>query len=188
MNNTNAYYAAEIKAAVKMPELLRFYGFNLNAKNRMPCPFHNGKDNNFGVKDNFYHCFVCGEKGDIFTFMQKVFELSFSEALTKLNDDFAVGLPIGEKLTRSKQMELGRKSYERKKQIKAEEERKARIDKEYWAAYDRWLALDNIVRYQRPAIPSEATPEYIAALLEIENAKYNLECAEKRRWEYEQAN
>ncbi len=183
MNNT--YYASEIKSRIKMPELLSFYGFKLNAKGRMPCPFHNGKDDNLGVKDNFYHCFVCGEKGDIFTFTQKIFDISFSEALVKLNEDFAVGLPVGKKLSRREQLELGRKAFKRRQEINAREEEKTRIESEYWEAYDEWLRLDNIVRYGKPTSPSEATPEYIAALTEIENAKYNLEYAERRRMQYE---
>lgn len=187
MNNTSTYYASEIKATVKMPELLRFYGFTLNAKNRMPCPFHNGKDDNFSVRDDYYHCFVCGEKGDIFNFMQKLYELSFTEALAKLNEDFAVGLPIGKKLDRRQQMELGRKAYERRKRQKAEEEKKAKLDAEYWQAYDEWLSLDNIARYGKPKSPELASPEYIAALSQIDNAKYKLECAERMRMQYEQA-
>ncbi len=179
MNST--YYASEIKAQITMPELVRFYGFRLNSKNRMPCPFHSGKDDNFGVKERFYNCFVCGEKGDIFTFMQKYFELSFSDTLAKLNEDFALGLPIGKKLDHRQQMEMGRKAFERRQQIKAEEEKKAQLDKEYWEAYDKWLHLDNIVRYGKPKNPAEATPEYISALSEIENAKYRLECAQRRR-------
>ncbi len=40
---------------------------------RGPCPFHGGKNPNFSVstKNNTYHCFKCGESGDVFTFLQK---------------------------------------------------------------------------------------------------------------------
>jgi DNA primase len=40
---------------------------------RGPCPFHHGKNPNFSVstKQNSYHCFKCGESGDVFTFFQK---------------------------------------------------------------------------------------------------------------------
>lgn len=182
----NTYYASEIKAAVKVPDMLRFYGFKLNAKNRMPCPFHNGKDDNLGAKDDFYNCFVCGAKGDIFQFVQEYFSLSFPEALAKLNEDFAVGLPIGKKLSRQQQMEIGRKAFERRRALEAKQKEQEAVEAEYWAAYDEWLRLDNIVRYQKPKSPELATPEYIEALAQIQNAKYNLDCAERRRWEYEQ--
>lgn len=40
---------------------------------RGPCPFHHGKNPNFSVstRNNTYHCFKCGESGDVFTFLQK---------------------------------------------------------------------------------------------------------------------
>ncbi len=40
---------------------------------RGPCPFHGGKNPNFSVsgRNNTYHCFKCGESGDVFTFLQK---------------------------------------------------------------------------------------------------------------------
>ena len=40
---------------------------------RGPCPFHQGTKNNFSVSPRIrsYHCFVCGEKGDVFGFLMK---------------------------------------------------------------------------------------------------------------------
>lgn len=41
---------------------------------RGPCPFHQGVNRNFSVsttKGKFYHCFVCKESGDVFSFLQK---------------------------------------------------------------------------------------------------------------------
>ena len=49
---------------------------------RGPCPFHHGKDNNFSVTANGgYKCFVCGETGDVFTFIQKQLGLDFVESV-----------------------------------------------------------------------------------------------------------
>jgi DNA primase len=49
---------------------------------RGPCPFHHGKDNNFSVTANGgYKCFVCGESGDVFTFVQKHLGLDFVESV-----------------------------------------------------------------------------------------------------------
>jgi DNA primase len=40
---------------------------------RGPCPFHQGTSRNFSVvpKKQLYHCFVCHESGDVFTFLTK---------------------------------------------------------------------------------------------------------------------
>ena len=49
---------------------------------RGPCPFHQGTNNNFSVvPKGGYHCFVCHEKGSVFTFVQKRLGLSFPEAV-----------------------------------------------------------------------------------------------------------
>lgn len=49
---------------------------------RGPCPFHHGKHDNFSVTPRGgYKCFVCGEAGDAFTFVQKQLGLDFVEAV-----------------------------------------------------------------------------------------------------------
>ncbi|HEX3865708.1 MAG TPA: CHC2 zinc finger domain-containing protein, partial [Gemmatimonadaceae bacterium] len=49
---------------------------------RGPCPFHHGKDPNFSVTlRGGYKCFVCGESGDVFTFVQKHLGLDFVESV-----------------------------------------------------------------------------------------------------------
>ena len=47
------------------------------------CPFHHEKTPSFSVSDTeqYFHCFGCGEKGDIFTFVQKYEGLDFVEAM-----------------------------------------------------------------------------------------------------------
>lgn len=49
---------------------------------RGPCPFHQGTNNNFSVMPRGgYTCFVCGEKGNVFTFVQKRLGMTFVEAV-----------------------------------------------------------------------------------------------------------
>src|SRR5690348_17302908 len=49
---------------------------------RGPCPFHHGKHDNFSVLPRgSFMCFVCGEKGNVFTFVQKHLGLDFVEAV-----------------------------------------------------------------------------------------------------------
>ena len=48
---------------------------------RGPCPFHHGKNDNFSVTSRGYKCFVCGEAGDVFTFVEKHLGLDFVEAV-----------------------------------------------------------------------------------------------------------
>lgn len=50
------------------------------------CPFHNEKTPSFHVnaEKGIFHCYGCGEGGDVFKFVQKIENLSFSEALERL--------------------------------------------------------------------------------------------------------
>lgn len=50
------------------------------------CPFHDEKSPSFNVRpaQGFYHCFGCGEGGDVFNFVQKLESLTFYEAVEKL--------------------------------------------------------------------------------------------------------
>lgn len=59
------------------------------------CPFHGEKTPSFHVMDDkgTYYCFGCGEKGDIFTFVQKTENLGFREVLERLAAEAGVALP-----------------------------------------------------------------------------------------------
>ena len=50
------------------------------------CPFHNEKTPSFSVNEDkgFYHCFGCGEHGDIISFVMKSQNLDFRAAITEL--------------------------------------------------------------------------------------------------------
>ncbi|HHW51296.1 MAG TPA: DNA primase [Pseudoclavibacter sp.] len=50
------------------------------------CPFHEERSPSFNVRPQagFYHCFGCGEGGDVFTFLQKVDHMSFTDAVELL--------------------------------------------------------------------------------------------------------
>jgi DNA primase len=60
------------------------------------CPFHVEKTPSFTVSEErgFYHCFGCGEHGDVFTFVMKTQSLVFPEAVRSVAERF--GLPVPE--------------------------------------------------------------------------------------------
>jgi len=58
------------------------------------CPFHDEKTPSFQVTPTrgFFYCFGCGEGGDVITFMQKIDNLSFTEAIERLADRVGIQL------------------------------------------------------------------------------------------------
>ncbi len=86
----------EIKSRLDIVDLIQEYfplkqsGANFKAL----CPFHTEKTPSFMVsrEKQFFKCFGCGESGDIFTFLQKMENIEFPEALRILADKAGVKL------------------------------------------------------------------------------------------------
>lgn len=59
------------------------------------CPFHQEKTPSFSVSPDkgFYHCFGCGESGDIISFVEKMDNTTFPEAIEKLADIARMEIP-----------------------------------------------------------------------------------------------
>ncbi|MDO5741129.1 MAG: DNA primase [Ornithinimicrobium sp.] len=58
------------------------------------CPFHDEKTPSFTVRSTvgYYHCFGCGEGGDVIDFVTKVDHLTFTEAVERLADRLGIAL------------------------------------------------------------------------------------------------
>jgi DNA primase len=59
------------------------------------CPFHAEKTPSFSVHATrqFFHCFGCGESGDVFTFIPKVENITFPEAVRLIAQKLGVPMP-----------------------------------------------------------------------------------------------
>lgn len=59
------------------------------------CPFHNEKTPSFSVNEDkgFYHCFGCGEHGDIISFTMKSQNMDFVEAIKELANMAGIKMP-----------------------------------------------------------------------------------------------
>ena len=59
------------------------------------CPFHGEKTPSFSVHATrqFYHCFGCGVSGDVFSFVQKIENITFPEAVRMVAQKVGIPLP-----------------------------------------------------------------------------------------------
>lgn len=80
----------EIRARVDLVELIGQYVRLERAGRRFKglCPFHQEKTPSFFVdpERGFWHCFGCGEGGDVFSFVMRTEGLSFPDAARRLAD------------------------------------------------------------------------------------------------------
>jgi len=87
----------EIRAGVDVVDLVsRFVNLRKAGQNyKGLCPFHAEKTPSFTVSEErgFFHCFGCGEHGDVFAFVMKTQALTFPEAVRRVAERFGVPLP-----------------------------------------------------------------------------------------------
>ncbi|HEV2112678.1 MAG TPA: DNA primase [Terriglobales bacterium] len=59
------------------------------------CPFHNEKTPSFSVHATrqFFHCFGCGVSGDVFSFVQKIENITFPEAVRAVAEKSGIAIP-----------------------------------------------------------------------------------------------
>ena len=77
-----------VKYGVNCREAAERYGVAVNHYGMALCPFHNDRHPSLYVADDHYHCFACGEHGDVIDFVSKLFHLSLYDAAQKLAADF----------------------------------------------------------------------------------------------------
>jgi DNA primase len=88
---------AEVREKARIDEVISQYVTLRNAgggSQKGLCPFHDEKSPSFNVNPGrgFFHCFGCGEGGDVFTFLMKIDGLGFGEAVERLADKYGVQL------------------------------------------------------------------------------------------------
>lgn len=173
-------YADEIKQNVTMREICEMYGIAVSRGGFALCPFHADKNPSLKIYDGKrgFCCFVCDTKGSVIDFVMRFFGLDFKAAACKINKDFNLGLPIGEKQT----AEERRIAHNMSVLLRAERERKRRqqeqLENEYHAALDAFIALDLTRIAHTPSTVDCISAEYSDAVKALPIAKFRLEVAE----------
>lgn len=62
------------------------------------CPFHHEKTPSFSINEyeQFYHCFGCGESGDVITFLRKYENMEYGDVIKMLAENAGMEIPIFE--------------------------------------------------------------------------------------------
>ena len=81
---------ATVKTSINTREAAERYGVEINRHGKALCPFHNDRNPSLFVDDDHYHCFACGEHGDVIDLTAKLFGLKLYEAAQKLAYDFGI--------------------------------------------------------------------------------------------------
>ncbi len=176
-------YASEIKSRVSMPEMLLRYGFEVDRAGFCKCPLHGERTGSFKAYpgDRGFSCFGCGAHGSVIDFVMQYFSLTFSDALVKINEDFLLNLPIGQRLTLRQRSEMHEAEQRRKAAREKWQAEQDKLTEVYNTAFAEWIRLDRQRREYQPKDPAEELhPLFVEALSKIHGAEYALRIAEMR--------
>jgi len=79
----------EVRSRVNIADVVADYVTLKNAgsdSRKGLCPFHDERSPSFHVRPGlgYFHCFGCGESGDVYSFLQKIDHVTFQEAVERL--------------------------------------------------------------------------------------------------------
>ncbi len=180
-------FVYEIKQRVFMMEILRQYGIEVDRSGFCRCPFHTEKSASFKAYsgDRGFYCFGCHAHGSVIDFVMQYFGLNFQDAISKINTDFSLGLPIGERISLRQRREMEHRQRERQEERNRKQRERERLEAEYWAAFDLWQKYDTNKREYAPkSLGEDFHPLYVEAVKNIDYAAYLLDTAEMRLRDY----
>lgn len=180
-------FADEIKQRVSMVDMLQQYGIEMDRANFCKCPFHQEKSASFKAYagDRGYYCYGCHTSGSVIDFVMQYFGLQYGDSINKINTDFSLGLPIGERISLRQRREMERRQMERQEERDREQRERERLEGEYWSAFDVWKRYDTNKREYAPRSHSEDFhPLFVDAVKNIDRASYELSVAEMRLKDY----
>ena len=126
----------EVKSQLNIQTVIEHYGFKVNRAHQFVCPFHNDHKPSASIKNDYFHCFVCGAGGDLITFTARYLNLHNIEAARELVRVFGLNIDINT-------------AEERKAQYIAEKKRRTEVSKQ--SSLRDKFAKDKEIRAERKA-------------------------------------
>ena len=155
-----------VKAAVTVRQAAEHYGLQVRRNGMTCCPFHNDRHPSLYVSDDHYHCFACGEHGDVIDLTAKLFDIRLYDAARKLVSDFhlAPDKPLPEAIRWKKEHKT------RAQQLRENEQLCFSVLNEY-----RRLLLDWEKRYAPQAPEDVPDKRFVEACHRLPWAEYQLD-------------
>lgn len=150
-----------IRNSITMRQLVDYYGFRIDRKHYIPCPFHNEKTASLQIFDEYrgFHCKGCGVGGDVIRFVELYEEVRPSEAVKLLSERFGIvtsdnGEVSQAALHRAKQAEIERnRLFVRQLEIRGELRHLATLIKGYEGLIDGKLVKGESWCYVQNELP-----------------------------------
>ena len=165
--------AQTIKDSVSALDVGQVLGLNIDKHGRCSCPFHNGKDRNMKLfpGNRGYSCFVCHASGDVISFIQQYYSMSFKDCISWFSATFHLDLGLDSPIDSAKEEAAKKALLMRKRRIEFEEWKKR-------MRFDLALTADEIVRQlederdmKRPKTYGEWDPDFCAAVVALPEAR-----------------
>lgn len=182
-------YADEIKTRVPMADLCGRIGLEVNRQGYARCPFHGEKVGSLRVYpgDGGWHCFGCHKGGDVIDFVREYHGLTYAQALVRLNDDFALGLPVGKPLTAKERRAAEQALMAREQEAQAWAAEWQEAYRDWERAFDLWLALERLRANVAPRrMGDPLTAAYAYTMYKLPEARYEAERTEDALRQIEQ--
>lgn len=176
-------YAEIIKERVTTLDMMAHAGIQADRRGMAVCPFHGDRDASLKVYRDprrGWHCYGCHAGGDVIDFAMRLYGVGFKDAVSRINEEFSLGLPLGEPMTGAQRRAM-REEIERAKQARqALQRREHEAENAYWSAYDAWLSNERVMQENAPSGLSEPNAAYCEAIIRRDELEEALKDAEER--------
>lgn len=153
---------AAAREQVSALEVAQRYGVQIDRHGRALCPFHPDHRPSMTFKGGRYRCWVCNSSGDATDLVKHLCGGTYWEALKRLDQDFALNLPLGGgKPTPQQQAEA----------------RERQRTKELHQRYETWRAttltqIDRAIRVGNTASWDNLTPQQAESIKQRAQLEY----------------
>ena len=108
MSTFDKEFLQRVKDNTDIVDIIRSYGISVQKKGSRYwacCPFHHEKTPSFSIssENGFYYCFGCHVSGDALTFIEKMDNISFPEAVARLAEIGHIEMPQEEMSEKDKE-------------------------------------------------------------------------------------